>query len=187
MAFTVIAAGLLLGTLYEANKTNLAVLRANEIMISEQRPWLSCEIDLFGFKDDRGIETVCDYTIYNHGKRPGFDAMIIVRPVQYYTWQDVRNVIKEMKHGLNMERRADLPVVYPGVPLVKPQTHRQIGGMLGHSGPNLALISVLAYRVTPESKSRDGMEIRAYDVLRKSDTPNGHSGRVEQHEDGFVL
>lgn len=81
-AFTVVAAGLLYGTLRQANKTNLAAVKAakaatetNEIMRAERRPWLMVEITEpleFTFTNEKQTQFSyrLKYKVTNKGKMP---------------------------------------------------------------------------------------------------------------------
>ncbi|SNR76480.1 hypothetical protein SAMN06265370_12169 [Puniceibacterium sediminis] len=125
MAFTIIAAGLLYGTLLQANRTNIAAIKAadaaieaNLIMRHEQRPWITLERDfLCHFSDTGGFQgTIAwNYNLTNKGKTP---AYAIASHGKILKSKDFFGILGEaeeftenclLKHGAG-----SVPIIFPG-------------------------------------------------------------------------
>lgn len=87
MAFAIVAAGLLYGTLMQANKTNIAAvnaseaaMEANRIMRSEQRPWLDLINPVATISIDRDwIVFEIHARVINVGKSPATEVLAHVK------------------------------------------------------------------------------------------------------------
>ncbi len=168
MAFTVVAAGLLLGTLYEANKTNLAVLHANEIMFREQRPWLTFE-PLKGGEirfHERGANSRIPYRIANRGKSPAFNAIISARIMHYAYPMALKEYLEGYLHGeFNKEDSGRYRVIFPGdeidITMGPGKTHIFDLGV----GGDYALVTFVTYQLDQSDAPKVAWEGRAYRII----------------------
>ena len=176
MAFTVIAAGLLLGTLYEANKTNLAVLHANEIMFREQRPWLTFE-PLEGGEirfHERGANARIPYRITNRGKSPAFNAIISSRIMHYGYPMALKDHLEGYKQGrFNEEDSGRYRVIFSGdeidIPMGPGGTHYFDLGV----GGDYALVTIITYQLDQSDTPKTAWEGRAYRIIELDEEING--------------
>jgi hypothetical protein len=169
MAFTIIAAGLLFGTLLQANKTNIGVLEANAIMRLEQRPWLTLDILDGSELDFKGQGAVCriPFQISNKGKTPAF-----------YTWfsagihaveghRDIADIVDGLGAATpGKDSTGAYQVIFPGEKFEVPLPEKSVKMIQGNAGNRLSMVTVIIYRTAPKLSADFGIDVRAYNFFQ---------------------
>lgn len=194
MAFTIVAAALLYGTLIQANRTNLAALNAsnaaleaNDIMRQEQRPWVTLIYDMqCNFFDRGGFqgEISWNYNFQNKGKSPAYDIQTTTKFIK-------GNGFIETLMGLNIDEFIDGCVRKSGrggTPIIFPSEQTQRGKYSLYSmrayerlkpvveGDTFIFLACITYRMGLEPDAKVGVEARTFVITESKVTlgPWGH-------------
>jgi hypothetical protein len=124
MVFTIVAAVLLYGTLIQANKTNLAAIKAattasetNQILRDEQRPWVALERDLTCEFSDLGHagKISWNYDLENKSLGLAHDIKVDWVIIKRHHFQNMGNQLREYLDEIisKQQRSQNMAVLFP--------------------------------------------------------------------------
>jgi hypothetical protein len=187
MVFAIVAAVLLYGTLIQANKTNLAAIKAataasetNQILRDEQRPWVALERDLTcDFRDfGHAGQIAWNYGLENKGLGLAHDIKVDWVIMKRYNFQNMRNQLLEYLNEIisKQQRSQSVAVLFPGE-RTKSIKYR-LSGMNRYKkdnfsgvGTHFMLMVCVTYRLSANS-NKFGFDVRMFGIER----PTGFIG-----------
>lgn len=186
--FTIIATVVLVLTLRSANKTNVAAIKAsnaaleaNDIMLQEQRPWVTLTRDVnceFSDDDGYGGALAWNYNFINKGKTPAYNVKVDIKLFRSNNFMECLGEAQSFSDQcVQNSGTGGTPILFPGEETeftrfnsyflmayeIGPDESGAVAKLVKDGDKYSALVCV-TYRTGVSAKAPTGVETSAYSI-----------------------